>query len=193
MRNFLIVGLFFVIAGCKSSMITANSPEKYIIENLAEIASEENLNKIYPEAEIVQGASVFEEGTVERAYTILYPDTPNEVLITWKDENRNNLHRIKVDENGSWKSKNGINIGTTYAELVDLNNGPISFYGFGWDYSGAVDWENGAMADSKIRVFLAPKNDPPNKFYGDGKILASEEEVEELELSVKTIMYQEME
>ena len=72
-------------------------------------------------------------------------------------------------------------------------NGPIKFYGFGWDYSGAVDWSNGKFADSDIRVFLAPKGTPPNKFYGDGVIEATEEEIAALELSVQAIMFQKPE
>lgn len=38
----------------------------------------------------------------------------------------------------SWHTAEGIRIGTTLDELVELNGKPIQFSGFGWDYGGAV-------------------------------------------------------
>jgi hypothetical protein len=47
------------------------------------------------------------------------------------------------------------------------------------------------MADSNIRVFLAPVNAPPGRFYGD-HIIDSElvEEIRNLDLRVRAIVYQ---
>jgi hypothetical protein len=38
----------------------------------------------------------------------------------------------------AWKTKEGVHIGTTLAELERVNGGPFQFSGFGWDYGGAV-------------------------------------------------------
>lgn len=187
-----MLGLILVLASCKSKKITAESPQRFVIENLANISSAEELKKIYPNAQIKEGTDMFEEGTVERAYSILFPNTENEVLITWADKMRSEIHSIRVENAGDWKSRSGISIGTPYKALVEMN-GPIKFYGFGWDYSGAVDWNNGKFADSNIRVFLAPASTPPNKFYGDGVIEATEEEIEALDLSVQAILFQKPE
>lgn len=187
-----MLALILTFASCKSRKLTADSPQRFIIENLAEISSSQELDRIYPNSRKQEGTDLFEEGTVERAYSVLYPDTPNQILITWSNPNRSQIHSIRVEQPGDWKSKAGIRIGTTYEELVKMN-GPLKFYGFGWDYSGAVDWDNGKFADTDIRVFLAPKNTPPNKFYGDGVIEASEEEIEALNLSVQAIMFQKSE
>lgn len=191
MRKFLLfIMSVIVLAGCKSRKITADSSNRFVIENLAAIASEENLERIYPEATIEEGTDIFEEGIVMRPYSILYPGTPDEAILTWNNNERTNLHRIRLENDGRWQTSHGIEIGTTYRELIEINGGPIEFYGFGWDYSGAVDWNDGKLSDSNIRVFLEPGETPPNKFYGDQIIQASEEEIDALNLSVQAILYQ---
>lgn len=191
MRKFLILGLILLAAGCKSKNTGSASAEKFELESLAQIIASNNLEAVYPEAKISEGTDLFEEGTVERAYSILYPGTADELLITWKDDNRTQLHEMRFDKNGRWQTREGIKVGTTYDELVRLNGNSIKFYGFGWDYSGAVDWNGGKLADSKVRVFLAPKNTPSNKFIGDQVIEATPEEIKELDLSVQAVMYRQ--
>lgn len=191
MRKLLILVTILFLASCKSKKISADSTNKFVIENLAEVVSGEALKTLFPNAEISEGTSLFEEATVERAYTILFPDTPNEALLTWKDANRTELHNIRVENGGDWKSETGIEIGSTLEELQRINGKEVKFYGFGWDYSGAVDWNGGKLANTNIRVFLAPEDTPPNKFYGDHVIEATEEEIEALDLKVHTILYQE--
>lgn len=191
MRKILVLGFLFILIGCKSKKLTPDSPRRYIIGNLADVATEKKLAKFYPEAEITHGTDMFREGTEERPFTLLYPDTPNEVLIIWNNNAKTQLYGIMISENGKWKSKTGIKIGTTYNELVALNKGPISFYGFGWDYGGAVDWNGGKLENSKVHVFLAPKGKVPNSYYGDKIIKATPEEIEALQLSVQSILYKE--
>ena len=124
---------------------------------------------------------------------MLYKGSPNELLITWTNSDRTEIHNIRVEKNGRWLSETGIQIGTPYEKVVEVNKNDISIYGFGWDYSGAVDYEGGKLDDSNIRVFLAPANEAPSKFYGDRKIDASKEELEALDLKVRAILYQEFE
>lgn len=189
MRRLMMIGLILFLASCKSKKLTADSPERFTIENLAKVSSPEELRNIFPNVEMEEGTDMFEEGTVERPYTVLYPGSPNEVLITWNNSSQDEIHSIRVENSGDWKSKTGISIGTPYKALVEMN-GPVNVYGFGWDYSGAVDWNNGKLADTNIRVFLAPKGTPPNKFYGDSVIEATEEEIKALDLSVQAILFQ---
>lgn len=189
MRKFLFILLPLLIVSCKSRQLTKDTSNKYIIENLAQVNSAEELERIYPEASIEEGIDAFDEGVVRRPYSILYPGTQDEILLTWNDPERTKLHQIRTEKDGRWKTSHGIEVGTSYDELVEIN-GPIAFYGFGWDYSGAVDWQNGKLSDTNIRVFLAPKNTPPGKFYGDRIIKASEEEIEALGLNVQAILFQ---
>lgn len=188
MRRILFFsGLLLVLAACKSKMQPV--ADRYIIEDLAEIATVEKIDEIYPDARPTGGTDFFEEGTVQRAYNILYPESEDEVLLTWKDRNRTRLHHVRVQKDGRWKSETGIRVGMTYDELVALNQAPISFYGFGWDYGGAVDWNGGKLEDSNIQIFLAPREEPDNKFLGDHIIEASDEEIVELDLKVSSIIY----
>lgn len=190
MKKVLVLGLILIVAGCKSKKLSSDSAEKFQIENLAEVISEKNINSIYPEAQISKGTDLFEEGTVELPYSILYPGTGDELLIIWEDVNRTKIHQLRFDKNGRWQTHNGIKIGTSYEELERLNGKPIKFYGFGWDYSGAVDWNGGKLADSNIRVFLAPEKTPANKFIGDKIVEATPEEIEALNLRVRAVLYQ---
>ena len=191
MKKLLILGLIILASGCKSRKLTADSAEKYELENLVEVISKNNLQEIYPEAEIAEGIDLFDEGTVERAYSILYPNTDDELLIIWDDKTVNRPHQIYVEKDGRWKTKEGIEVGTTYEDLKAINEGAIDFYGFGWDYSGAVDWKDGKMKDSNVRVFLAPVAAPPKSFYSDQIIEADPEDIINLDLKVRAIIIQQ--
>ena len=59
------------------------------------------------------------------------------------------ISELRVSEATSqWHDANGLRPGMTLAELVALNGAPISFYGLGWDYGGAVqDWHGGKLAN----------------------------------------------
>lgn len=54
------------------------------IEDLASFTSAEDFLKYYPDSNPKNGTGLFDEGSVERSYTVLYKDTPDEVLITWE-------------------------------------------------------------------------------------------------------------
>lgn len=190
MKKILIVGLVLLTLGCKSRKLSANSAEKFQLEKLAQVIQKNNLKNIYPDAKIAEGIDVFEEGTVERAYSILYPDTDDELLIIWKDKTQNAVEQLYFENDGRWVTGEGIRVGTTYEDLVKINNGPIDFYGFGWDYSGAVDWKDGKMQNSQVRVFLAPVAAPPKSFYGDQVIEANPEDIINLDLKVRAVMFQ---
>ncbi len=182
--SLIIVILSLAACGSSNSKISKN---KFVAENLTGYNAED-LNENYPDANFREDTGMFEEGTVERAYTVMYPDTPDELHITWKTEDREEIYDIRFSENGKWKSAEGIEIGTPYKALNEINGEKISFYGFGWDYGGAVMWNDGKLENSKLRVFLAPEGEVADKFYGDRKIEASEEEIESLDLKVTSIM-----
>ncbi|WP_289022464.1 hypothetical protein [uncultured Salegentibacter sp.] len=180
--------LIFVLslAACGSSKHKA-SKDKFVVENLRGYSAEDLINN-YPDANFYEDSGMFEEGTVERAYTIMYPETTDELHISWKSEKREEIFDIRFSGKGRWKSAQGIKIGTSYDALNELNDQKISFYGFGWDYGGAVLWNNGKLEDSNLRVFLAPNNEIANKFYKDGIIEVNEEEVKKMDLKVSSIM-----
>ena len=168
----------------------AAKDERYTIESLQNKTYQQVLG-MYSDANPENGNGMMEEGTVERPNTTLYPGTKDEILITWKDDSKTSIFDIHYSEDGKWNSTKGIKIGTTYDELTKINGKEVKFYGFGWDYSGAVDWNGGKLEDSNIRVFLNPEGEIADKFYGDRMIDATPEEIEALNLKVSTIMYRD--
>jgi len=181
--------MILALASCQSTKnSTSTISDKFLIENLIGFDSEEILEK-YPDANVYETIGMFEEGTEELPFSVLYPDTPNELNITWADSSRTKIYDIRISDVGDWKSSSGIKIGTTYDELNKLNGKSISFYGFGWDYSGAVVWNKGKFENSKLRIFLTPATELKVKFYGDHIIEASPQEIEAMKLSVQSIVY----
>lgn len=181
--------LILIAASCKNTKQATTAPaDKFVIEDLAEMNSEE-IKQQFPEANIIEDIGEFEEGTEKRPYTVLFPDTPDEIQITWEDMERTKINDIRFSKEGKWKSSTGIKIGTSLEELNQLNGKAVAFYGFGWDYSGAVVWNNGKYENSNLRIFLASEKSLPGKFYGDHIIKASPEEVEALNLKVQTLIY----
>ncbi len=189
MRKFFYLIAILLVVACNSSKDAATpiSNDLYV-EELLEMNSEE-LKKLFPNQIISEDVGLFEEGTEERAYTVISPNTLDEIHITWKDKNRTQIDDLRIDSNGKWKSKTNIKIGSSYEELTTMNKKPISFYGFGWDYSGAVLWNDGALEKSNVHVFLSPEKEPKNKFYGDQLVNATPEEIKELDLKVKAILF----
>lgn len=189
MRKILFLFIVLALASCSSTKNTASATlDKFVIENLIRFNSQE-IKENYPDANVYEAVGVFEEGTEELPYSILYPDTPNELNITWADASRTQIYDIRISIGGDWRSSTGIKIGTSYDELNKLNGKLISFYGFGWDYSGAVIWNEGEFEKSHLRVFLSPEKEPNVKFYGDHIIGASPEEIEAMNLVIGTIIY----
>jgi hypothetical protein len=177
------------LTSCSSTKnITSVTLDKFVIENLTSLNSEK-IKEIYPDANVYEALGIFEEGTIELPYSVLYPDTPNELNITWADASRTQIYDIRFSIGGDWRSSTGIKIGTTYEELNELNGKAISFYGFGWDYSGAVVWNEGEFEKGKLRVFLSPEKEPNSKFYGDHILKASPEEIAKMNLRVGSIVY----
>jgi len=184
---FYLLALISIVACNSSKKVATASSNTFYVEDLLKLNSDE-LKKIFPAETIKEDVGMFEEGTEERAYTVISPNTPDELHITWKDKKRTQIEDIRMDSNGKWKSKSNIKIGTTYDELTQMNKKPISFYGFGWDYSGAVLWNDGKLENSPVHVFLAPETEPSNKFYGDQIINTTPKEIETLNLKVKAIL-----
>ncbi len=92
----------------------------------------------------------------------LFPGTESEVSLLFpggKADLRDMQATIDFTAT-DWKAaQTGVKIGTTLEELERLNGGPFSFYGFEWDYGGAVtDWKGGALKDYRIRVSYDFKN-----------------------------------
>jgi len=98
--------------------------------------------------ETVDGA----EGDGSYPALVLFPKDPRKRLELVQDANNPDapITELRVSDPASqWHDANGLRPGLTLAELVALNGAPVSFYGLGWDYGGAVqDWHGGKLANA---------------------------------------------
>ena len=140
-----------------------------------------DLEKQFGEENIEEKSEWREEGTVEEKVTLLYPDSENEIKLTWKK--KGTLATIVITQPNSQWNVNGLKIGISLAEIKEINSANFEFYGFGWDRGGLIyDWGNGILAKTleNIEVFLGLDwgkvgNKNIDKFMGDTILLNSKE------------------
>lgn len=124
----------------------------YPLDSLLSFDSEEALKKVFGK-HVKRAVGFYPEGMGEYEMTLLFPDSKNQVEFIWEDDSLhiNKLQYIRITSKGTdWKTKEGITIGTTMKDLEVFNKKPFAFFGFEWDYSGAIDWKNGDLAKRNI-------------------------------------------
>ena len=92
--------------------------------------------------------------------TVIFPGTDEELIIEWQDgQEYQKIKRVRLEgENASWKTVDGISIGTSLEELEKINGKAFQFYGFEWDYAGTTnEWENGKISKN-LTLILTPEN-----------------------------------
>ena len=110
---------------------------------------------------------------------LVFPGTPNELQIAWDPEAESSLPAIiRVEQTGTeWQTDQGITIGTTLAELIDINEAPLNFLGFDWDYGGAVSNYNDGNIDNNLYIRMYPEGQVDDSLLGDQEISTAETEV----------------
>ena len=91
------------------------------------------------------------EGEVQHG-VVLYPDDPSRraTLYFADDQKLEGLALVRItDPESTWAIGDDIRMGTTLAELVARNGGPIEFSGFGWDYGGAIGGFHGGKLEPR--------------------------------------------
>lgn len=97
--------------------------------------------------------------------THLFHGTGKEVELSWNDpEHFEKLLsariRMKYSEKdpvpaNAWRSKTGMQLGTTLKQLETMNGGPFLFFGFDWDYGGTLsNWKKGKMEGAHVHPVL---------------------------------------
>lgn len=149
----------------KSDTIKIDFP----LDSLLKFDSESELKNVFRD-KIKRSTGYYPEGMGEYQNTLLFPGTKNEVEFVWQDDSItfSGLASINLSRQGTdWKTKEGITLGTKLKELEKLNQKPFTFYGFGWDYSGMTDWDNGHLHDRKVFVNLGyPGETMPPEYEG---------------------------
>ncbi len=143
-------------------------------------SSIDDLIRIFGSDNVLKKTVYGAEGTEKFEASLIFPGTPNELIVFWQDNKYGTVpSAVSIRRQGSeWKTVQGIQIGTSLAELNTINGRPFSFYGFGWDYGGSIpmQWNGGRMAAVKgLFLVLREIRDLPRQYYGD-KILNSDME-----------------
>lgn len=85
----------------------------------------------------------------------IYPDDPEKrVEVIWQEENPSKIAFVQIQgERSKWKTKEGVTLGTSLAELEKLNGRAFDLFGLGWDFGGTVvDWKGGNLDALQVRV-----------------------------------------
>ncbi len=122
--------------------------------------------------------------------TLVYPETPDELEIAW-DPAQQKPAFIRIARNGArWSTPEGVTIGTSLQELVEMNGGPFEFNGFNWDYGGLViDWQNGNLPAGLVVTLLPQRiDDMDEDFIGDQVLQSDMPGLEALDLRVAAMV-----
>lgn len=166
--------------------------------NIMVNTTEDQLTQLFGASKVKRGKVATSVNKTESC-SIIFPGTYDKAAITWKDAERTKVKAIYLlSPNSKWYLPQQISVGMTLSELTKANKGPLSFYGFDWEYSGTVnEWGKGVFAKyaKKFYVALAPANSAQVKSLlksyrgnGDKTFSSNIEEVEELGLVVERIV-----
>lgn len=104
----------------------------------------------------------------------LYPDDAERSIEVWLNEAGRPQALFVRGAKSIWVRADGMRLGMTSTELQAKNGRPFKFFGFEWDYGGAIsDWGGGALAvDGTTRgpVVLCPPEPYPKDYpVGDSE------------------------
>lgn len=130
--------------------------------------SEEDLMRMYGPANVERGEVKLSTAQKSEC-TIIFGDTPDELRITWKDNRRESIQAIYVDNpKAKWHTPQNLKVGLNLLELTKFNQAPVEFYGFNWEYSGTINsWKGGILKQygEKFYAVLSPRNPDAAKEY----------------------------
>ncbi len=122
--------------------------------------SEEELIRLYGPA--VTRGSVNASTKKTEQCTILWEGDENELRIVWKDDAKASVKAVYVmKQGGKWHMAEGAKVGLGMLDLTKVNQNPISFYGFNWEYGGTIDaYGSGKLAKYQklFYLVLGPRN-----------------------------------
>ena len=141
-------------------------------------------------ARIPLGEGDFEEGTA------VFPgDKQKQVIIQWAVPNVR--PKAVIIAGTQWRTQSGIGIGVSLDKLVEINQAPVSFAGFEWDYAGFItSWQGGKLEQSdtlrtKLLAYLAPNQpylpDDYQAIVGDAEFSSSNPQAAKLNLTVSSM------
>ena len=104
----------------------------------------ESLQTKYGKENVVKSELPGAEGETAQGWAI-FKDSPDKQLLIYPDESDQHPSSVLVSgAESQWHFSNGIKMGSSIQSLESLNKKSFEFYGFYWDYGGAIkDWKKG--------------------------------------------------
>lgn len=158
--------------------------------------TEEKLVMLFGPDKIKRG-KVKVPGNKEEACTFVFQGEPDEIAITWKDDTRTKIRAVYINNvGGKWHSQEGIKVGMPLADLAKVNETPITFSGFDWEYGGTIsNWRKGNIEKftKYFYVVLNYNEAKSSKEYlsqmkGDKYIHSNGEAARHVDIQVKRIV-----
>jgi hypothetical protein len=134
-------------------------------------SKKQDVEQIFGAQFIKEGDIFFPEGLSAKGFYIFKDDAQELQCVT--DEKTGAIETILIRQPAaSWATAEGIKIGARLDELLKMNEKPIRFTGFGWDYGGNICSFNGgklAGLEGKLSINLGEPDDINGleEFLGD--------------------------
>lgn len=116
------------------------------------------------EAEVVEVELQGAEGETAPGWR-LYPHQDERTVEVWLNESDRPQALYVRGSKSMWTRVDGVRLGLTTRELQAINGRPFKFFGFEWDYAGAIsDWGGGTLAvegGTRGPVVLCPPDPHP--------------------------------
>jgi hypothetical protein len=123
---------------------------KQQVGNVISSMSEADLKRVYGEKNVAR----VNRGDVK---TVIYPNSDNELEISWKKGQEYKKLEVAIIRKGDWKTAEGIQIGSTVEDLERINGKKIDLYTLE-DGIAIVRWQGGSVNKNlKVLVNLDTK------------------------------------
>lgn len=123
---------------------------KQQVGNIISSMSEADLKRVYGEKNVAR----VNRGDVK---TVIYPNSENELEISWKKGQEYKKLEVAIIRKGDWKTAEGIQIGSTIEDLTRINGKKIDLYTLE-DGVAIVRWQGGSVNKNlKVLVNLDTK------------------------------------
>ncbi len=181
MKRFLLLALCIALYSCQKDVPTDPFDAEQLV-NL--ISTNDSWQEEYSDANITTETRYMDEYQGERTIVTLYPQTLDELVIIY---NGNQPQELYWNKSGQWKTASGT-VGQPIEVLEKANQGPLSFYGLGYDLPGKVKIDSGLLANKNITYAVRPTADLiPSKFYGYDSFETQSQEVKDLKLFITRV------
>lgn len=158
-------------------------------EDLLQFTSHEYFAAIFGSQNVKKDLFYFSDSEMNKC-SVLFPSTSMQVIIVWKDEINNrdisfiiiggqlneasaNISYKDIQFN-KWRSKNGVHVGMSLRQLIELNENSVNFYGWDTEQPGLLSKQNDGKIDfKKVGIQLNCLDCNADKFYTDNGLISS--------------------